>query len=170
MRRDLQGATGFMPQNWQAAAQFCLDNNYNLEEALVWAENSVSAPFGSPNMPGYTVKAQILEKMNKPEEAEKVMQKALESGSISELHQYGRQLLNQKKPQKALEVFQLNYKKHGDAWPVHVGLARGYSATGDLKKALEHAKTARAQAPDDLNKTSLDGMIKTLESGKAIAQ
>ena len=39
----------------------------------------------------------------------------------------------------ALDVFQLNFKRNGDAWPVHVGLARGLSANGDKKTALVHA-------------------------------
>jgi predicted lipoprotein len=47
---------------------------------------------------------------------------------------------------------------------------RGYSATGDLKKALEHAKIALGQAPDDVNKKSLEAFIKTLAEGKAIGQ
>ncbi len=38
--------------------------------------------------------------------------------------------------------------------PTHVGLARGYSANGDLKQALEHARKALAQAPDSLNRQS----------------
>ncbi|HNE28141.1 MAG TPA: hypothetical protein PLW66_03185, partial [Saprospiraceae bacterium] len=75
-----------------------------------------------------------------------------------------------KNPQKALEVFELNHKKNGDAWPVHVGLARGYSATGDLKKALEHAKIAQQQAPDEINRKSVDNMVKQLSEGKPLAQ
>jgi Tfp pilus assembly protein PilF len=49
-------------------------------------------------------------------------------------------------------------------------LARGYAAIGDTKQALEHAKKALAQAPDDLNRNSLKAMVETLESGKNIAQ
>jgi tetratricopeptide (TPR) repeat protein len=95
---------------------------------------------------------------------------ALDKAGVQELHQYGRQLIAEKKPAKALEVFQLNYKKNGDAWPVHVGLMRGYSANGDLKKALEHAQAALKQAPDDLNRKNLEASVKTLSEGKALAQ
>lgn len=69
---------------------------------------------------------------------------------------------------KALEVFQLNYKKNGETWPTHVGLIRGYSATGDLKKALEHAKLAQKQAPDEVNRKSLEAAVKTLAEGKPL--
>jgi Flp pilus assembly protein TadD len=81
-----------------------------------------------------------------------------------EIHQYGRQLLAANKPEEAMVVFQFNKERNGDAWPVHVGLARGYAAAGDKAKALEHAKLALQQAPDDLNRNSLQAMIKTLET------
>jgi len=49
-----------------------------------------------------------------------------------------------------------------------VGLMRGYAANGDLQKALEHAKKALVQAPDELNRKNLEAMVKTLEEGKNI--
>ena len=66
----------------------------------------------------------------------------------------------------AVAVFQKNQKRFGDAWPVHVGLARGYSAMGDYKAALEHAQKALAQAPDQLNKNNLAAAIEKLKQGK----
>ncbi len=168
MRKELQGDKGFYADNWTAAAQYCLQNNTNFEEALTWADNSVN--FGAATFTNLSVKSQILEKLGKTAEAEKTMTAALDKASMSELHQYGRQLIGEKKPAKALEIFQLNYKKNGDAWPVHVGLMRGYSANGDLKKALEHAQLAVKQAPDDLNRKNLEGYVKTLSEGKAIVQ
>ena len=76
----------------------------------------------------------------------------------------------EKRDKEALEIFQLNYERNGDQWPTHVGLARGYSATGDLKQALEHARKALAQAPDTLNRQSLEAMVAALEAGRPVAQ
>ena len=73
----------------------------------------------------------------------------------------------QGKTAEAMELFKLNAERFGaDTWPVTVGMARVYSASGDYKKALEYAKKARAQAPDPLNQGNLDNIIKLLESGK----
>ena len=72
----------------------------------------------------------------------------------------------QGKKEEALKVFELNAKRHPNQWPVHVGLARGYSAVGRYKDALKHAKLALAQAPDDINKKTLADGIKKLEEGK----
>ena len=65
-------------------------------------------------------------------------------------------------------IFQYNAERNGDAWPTHVGLARGYAAVGDNKQALEHAQKAVVQAPDPLNKKSLEDMVKALEQGQSI--
>jgi hypothetical protein len=168
MRKELQGDKGFYSQNWNAAANYCLQNNVNLEEALAWADNSNL--FGPVTFNNLSTKAQILEKLGKTAEAEKTMTAALDKANVQELHQYGRQLVTEKKPAKAMEIFQLNYKKNGDAWPTHVGLMRGYSANGDVKKALEHAQIAVKQAPDDMNRKNLEGYVKTLSEGKALVQ
>jgi tetratricopeptide (TPR) repeat protein len=100
------------------------------------------------------------------------MQTALRLPGTSSLdiHQYGRFLLNAKKPAEALEIFKYNAERNGDAWPVNVGLARGYAATGDNQKALEYAKKALPQAQDDLNRKSLQEMIKALSEGQTINQ
>ena len=66
-----------------------------------------------------------------------------------------------------LPLVKYNAERNGDTWPVHVGLARGYAAVGDNQKALEHAKKALEQAPDDLNRKSLEGMVKTLSGGQS---
>lgn len=49
-----------------------------------------------------------------------------------------------------------------------VGMARGYSAVGDYKKALGFARKALSKAPDNGNKLSVERMIKTLQDGKDI--
>jgi hypothetical protein len=49
---------------------------------------------------------------------------------------------------------------------VHVGLARGYSAVGDYKLALKHAEIALGQAPDDLNRRSLEQAVSRLKQGQ----
>jgi hypothetical protein len=45
---------------------------------------------------------------------------------------------------------------------------RGYSAMGDLKKALEYGKLALAQAPDEAAKRALEQAVKTLSEGKPL--
>jgi len=173
LRKELTTVPGFSYQGYDAAAQFTVQSGAGLEQGLKWAEAAVSMPFiGQANFGTLSTKAQVLAKMGRNEEAGKLMQAALKlPGTTSiEIHQYGRQLLSEKKNTEALAVFQMNAERNGDAWPVHVGLARGYAATGETKKALEHAKIAVTQAPDPLNRQSLEAMVKDLSEGKALSQ
>ena len=96
------------------------------------------------------------------------MEKAMENGSVNEIHGYGRQLLGQKKNKEAFAVFEKNYKKFQGAWPTNAGMMRGYSALGDTKSALKYAKLAVEQAPDAQNKDFLQRCVEKLEQGKTI--
>lgn len=168
---QMSGALGFDPPSLQAAAQWCLSNEVNLDEALNWINSATDPRLGGlSNFAALSTKAGLLRLKGQTQEAEAAMATAMEHATILEMHAYGRQLVSQKKYQQAFDVFEQNYKKNGDTWPTHVGLARGYSAIGDIKNALKHAKIALGQAPDDLNRSSLEAMIKTLEQGKPLAQ
>ncbi len=169
MRRELRNAQGFNAQQWQAAAQYCLQTGRNLDEALKWAENAISLPgVGQPTFPALSTKAQILEKLSRSADATAVMSTAMDLPNALpvEIHQYGRRLLTQGKAKEAMAVFQKNAKRFGEAWPTHVGLARGYSAMGDYKSALKHAETALTQAPDELNRKSLQDAVVKLKQGQ----
>ncbi|MGA3073097.1 MAG: tetratricopeptide repeat protein, partial [Bryobacteraceae bacterium] len=107
-------------------------------------------------------------KMGRESDAKEIMQTAVHhpTATTLDIHQYGRQLLAQKKTQEALEIFKLNAERNGETWPVNVGLARGYMAAGDYKKAAEYAQKAAAQAPDNQNRQNLEAMAKSLAEGK----
>ena len=169
LRHELRGNAGFNWQNWSTAAQYCLQVNKNLDEALKWADYSISTPgVGQANFTTYSTKAQILEKLSRTAEADQVMATALALPATQpvEIHQYGRRLLTQNRAKDAMAVFQKNADRFKDEWPVHVGLARGYSAMGDYKTALEHAEIALGQAPDPVNKKSLEDGIAKLKNGQ----
>ncbi|MEO1382516.1 MAG: hypothetical protein AAFV78_04685, partial [Bacteroidota bacterium] len=114
----------------------------------------------------------VLLAMYRMEDAHKVMDEAMEqpTASVLQIHQYARQCLARGEKERALEVFQKNEELHPDTWPVHVGLARGYSAVGNFKKALKHAKIAQGNVPegDQLNAQSVENMIAKLSEGEDV--
>jgi len=168
-RRELRNSNGFMWESWNQAAQWCLQHNTNLNEALLWSDTATSAIFGGDrNFGAWSTKAQLLEKLGHEAEAANIMKKAFPYGNVFEIHQYGRQLIAQKKNKEALDVFKMNFDKHPNEFTTTVGLARGYSATGDYKNALKYANLALLKAPDALNKTSLESMIQKLKDGKDV--
>jgi len=173
MKQELTNSTGFSYQAYLNAVQFCLTANTHLEQALEWSEAAIKMPFvGQTNFNTLSTKAQVLAKLKRTEESAKLMDTAmhLPGTTAIEIHGYGRQLQMQKNTAEAMKVFRYNAERNGDAWPVHVGLARVYAASGDLPKALEHAQKALGQAPDPLNRKSLEGMVKSFSEGKNIEQ
>ena len=168
-RNELRNRKGFVWESWDQAAQWSLQRNVNLEEALKWADTASGPLFGGNNrFQPFATKAQILQKMGKNAEADAVMKTALPLATMQELHQYGRQLIALKKNKEALEVFKMNATKNPNQFTTQVGLVRGYSANGDYKNALKIAKAALPIAPDPRNKTNLETMIKKLEEGKDV--
>jgi len=173
LQHELTTVPGFSYRGYVAAAQYCAQSGKHLDQGLKWADAAISMPFiGEENFNTLSTKALVLSKMDRTDEAKKVMQTALHRPDTTpaQIHQYGRQLLGAKKTGEAMEVFKYNAERNGDTWPVHVGLARGYAALGDNKQALEHAQKALTQAPDELNKQGLTVMVKTLQEGKWISQ
>jgi hypothetical protein len=171
MRGEMRNAQGFSWFHQQAAAQFCLQNKVNLDEALGWARQAANPLVGGQeNFSTLMTVAGLLEATGKTSEGAAMVERALNhpAASALELHQYGRQLLSQKRPADALKVFETNARRYNGAWPTQVGLMRGYAAVGRTKEALEAARKALAQAPDDLNKHNLEGFIARLEAGQPI--
>lgn len=167
-KKELKSAKGFNADAWVQAAQFAATND-DMEDAELWSDYSINGQFvGEKNFKTLSTKAMILEKENKNNEADAQMKEALPLGNMQDLHQYGRQLVSQKKPKEALDVFKLNAQKNPGQFTTYVGLVRGYSANGDYKNALKNAKLAQPLAPDKANKDALANMIQKLKDGKDI--
>ncbi len=167
-KNELRSSEGFTPEAWVQAAQFAAANN-DLEDALKWSDYSINGVFvGQKNFKTLSTKAMILAKQGKQAEANAAIKEALPLGSMIELHQYGRQLISDKKPKEALEVFKVNAQKNPGVFTTNMGLARGYSATGDYKNALKYAKLAQPMSPDKANKDAVAKMIDMLNEGKDV--
>jgi len=168
-RNELRSNKGFRWDAYAQAADFCVEHNINLDEALVWSDYAISGTFvGQKNFKTLSTKAAVLTALNRGAEADALMKEAMPLATMNELHAYGRQLLRDKKPAQALDAFKLNAQKNPNVFTTNMGLMRGYSANGDFKNALKYAKAAQPQAPDNANKNALEGYIKMLEAGKDV--
>ncbi len=168
-RKELRGEKGFVWVSWDQAAQWCLEHNTNLDEALLWSDSATSANFlGDHVFQPWLTKAMLLDKLGRSAEAADVMKKALPFASTNEVHIYAKQLLAQKKSKEAFDVFKMNYDKHPNEFTTNMGMARAYSALGNYKKAIEFAQKAQPLAPDAPNKATVEKIIKTLQEGKDI--
>ncbi|MEJ0106845.1 MAG: DUF2911 domain-containing protein [Bacteroidota bacterium] len=168
-RKELRGEKVYSWNAWDQAAQWCVQHNVNLEQALQWSDSATGAFFGGDkSFQAISTRAQILDKLGRGAEASELMKKSLALANVNEIHQYGRQLLAQKKSKEALDVFKTNFAKNPNQFTTLVGLIRGYSANGDYKNALKYATQALPLAPNDLNKKNVQSMIDKLKDGKDV--
>jgi tetratricopeptide (TPR) repeat protein len=123
---------------------------------------------GVKNFQTLSTKAAVLFRLNRGEEAKKLMAEVLPTAAMDEVHGYARMLLRAGETQEAVKVYKANYEKYPNQFVTNVGMGRVYSAQGDYKKAIEYLKTALPQAPDNYNKNLAEGMIKKLEEGKNV--
>lgn len=171
MRKELITDIGFEWKPWNQAAQFCLQNNINLEEALRWADYAVGGQFiGEANFTTLSTKSQVLYKLDRKAQADSVMNVAVNhpSATAMDIHTTARSLQAQGRKQDALKMFETNVKRNPNAWVAHWGLARGYSALGEYNKALSAAQKALSLNPDDGNKKNIQGGIEKLKANKDI--
>ncbi|HET7118705.1 MAG TPA: DUF2911 domain-containing protein [Hanamia sp.] len=167
-KRELRSSKGFTADAWVQAAQFALHYD-DLEDALQWSDYSINGRYvGEKNFKTLSTRAMILQKQGKSAESAAQIKDALQLANMQDLHQYGRQLITEKKNKEAMEIFKLNAKKYPGVFITDVGLIRGYSANEDYENALKYAKIAKLLAPDSLAKEGIDEMIQRLNEGKDI--
>jgi tetratricopeptide (TPR) repeat protein len=166
IRSELQNSPGFIWQNWVSAVNFCIQNNVNLDEALLWADYAISAPFvGQRNFNTLSTKANLLIEMNRSDEAITIVKEAIDepTATVQSIHMFGRTLINAGRAEQAMEVFELNRKKYpDDNFTTYVGLARGYESLGKKKQAIKNYRMAAENAPEGQKDYYL-GLAKNLE-------
>ncbi len=169
IRQKLQDVPGFSRQSWEQAANYALNNDGDLDEALGWVDAAIEGMFFSEkNFNNLSIKSQILAKQGKTAEAKALMDEALPMGTVFQVHGYGRQLIAQGDVEGAMKVFEWNAKQHKGAWPVNYGLARGYSAKGDHKNTVKYLKLAHDNAPAQINKDRVAANLAKAENGESI--
>jgi Protein of unknown function (DUF2911)/Tetratricopeptide repeat len=168
LRDEMASQRGFAWQNAVAAANFCATKKINLEEAQSWMQSFIDR--GVKYYPIYLAKGNVAAAMNNKEEADAVMKEAisLPDATAAQITNYGRTLITQNRAKEAMSVFEAALKRYPDNSAALVGMARGYSANGDNKKALKFAQDALKAETNPAVKTTIDGLVKKLEKGEAI--
>ncbi|MCI0442074.1 DUF2911 domain-containing protein, partial [bacterium] len=101
---ELQNATGFSPENWTAAAQYCLQTKTHLDKGLQWAQMAVDSPsYGRDNFTTLSMLAALQEANGQVAESKKTMELALNHRTARplDIHFYARGLQAAKKTDEA---------------------------------------------------------------------
>ena len=168
IRSELTSRKGFVPALILQATQYCFNKNINLDEALVWSKRAIDGTSGQKTYITLSNLATAYEKLNRLTEADSTMTEALLIATANQYAAYARQLIPQKRTDKALEVMEASKKRYGDIYSVNLGLMMVYSARADYKNALKYADKAMAQATNEGAKKQLEGNITKLKEGKDI--
>lgn len=168
LRDQVTSQKGFNASNLLQAAQYCINKNINLEEALSWSQKAVNG-FGS--IRSYTTLSNLANaytKLNKTAQADSVMSEALPMANVNQYVAYGRSLISQKRSEKAMEVMTMALDRFGDIQAVNTGLAYTYSSKANFAKALEYAYKSLSQAPNENAKKAAQALIDKLKDKKDI--
>ena len=160
VKNELRSVGGFTWGGYDEAAQWCLDNNYNLEEALKWEDTSIQNEERFENL---ETKSRILDAMGRKDEGAKVLAKAFDKASAIQLYTYARGLQRAGNAKRAFELFPQVPKKDANHWISHLALARISSNTGDFPTAAKEMTQAISGAPDG-TKPFLQPLLKRLEA------
>ncbi|MFZ1312371.1 MAG: DUF2911 domain-containing protein, partial [Chitinophagaceae bacterium] len=156
LRQQVTSQKGFNSNNMLQAAQYCLNKNINLEEALAWSIRAINGFQGQKSFITLRNLATAYEKLNRIPQADSTMDEALLIATANQYTAYGRQLIGQKRTDKAMEVLKASEKRYGDMFGVNNGLMSVYSAKGDFKNAIKYAEKALAQAPNENSKKQIE--------------
>jgi tetratricopeptide (TPR) repeat protein len=164
IKNELRSVGGFTWAGYDEAAQWCLDNNYNLEEALKWEDTSIQNEERFENL---ETKSRILSAMGRKEDAAKAYSAAFEKATALQLYVYARGIQRQGDAKRAFELYPQVPKKDANHWISHLALARISSNTGDFPTAAKEMTQAISGAPD-ATKPFLQPLLKRLEAKEDI--
>jgi Protein of unknown function (DUF2911) len=157
---QLRNTGGFTWAGYDEAANWNLDNNYKLDQAIKWEDTSIQNEERFENL---ETKSRILDAMGKKQEAGTLLNQALDKATAIQLYVYARGLQRQKEQDKAFDLYRRAYKQYPTSWISHVGMARVDSGTAKFDEAAKEMKLALTTAPD-VQKPFLEKYVKRLES------
>src|SRR5438552_4788907 len=101
VKNELRSVGGFTWAGFDEAAQWCLDNNYNLEEALKWEDTSIQNEERFENV---ETKSRILDAMGRKDEGAKVLASAFDKATAVQLYSYARGLQRAGNDQRSFDL------------------------------------------------------------------
>jgi Protein of unknown function (DUF2911) len=154
-----KGQTGFMWQNFNAAANYTLDNKVSIDQGLKWADQAI---LRNQNFGDLSTKAKLLDLQGNHSESEKVMKDAMAIATENDLNAYGYQLLGNKKFNEAIEVFIMNTKNHPASANCWDSLGEAYALSGDKQNAILNFKKSLSLNPTPPTKANSEKYLKQL--------
>jgi tetratricopeptide (TPR) repeat protein len=154
IRNDLRDGARWDSASLVEAVSYCVKNNVNLEEALVWADRAINyRNIGQKTFRTYYEKSKVLTLLGRKTEAEQLLTKAISALAFdaNAIYWEGRRLITVTgagTKEVALRVFKQNEKLFPkNKFIVHLGLAEVYMRLKDHGNAIKHWKIVLKNVP-----------------------
>jgi tetratricopeptide (TPR) repeat protein len=141
-RNELRSITGFGWQGYTSAANYCLQNNINHEEALSWIDKAV---VNTKNFNTLWVKAQLVDQMGK--DSGPMYDEAAQMANNAQLNFVGYTVMGKGNHAKALEYFKLNTERNPNDPNTFDSLGECYKTMGEKKLAIKAFKKSLSMNP-----------------------
>ena len=159
---QMRGLPRFSWQGWNQAANWCLRNDYGLDQGLTWAGQSIGIQANFQNL---RTKAAILEKKGgDPKEVEALRAQAMKLATEVDINLYGYQLMGQGKTAEALVMFRKNVKDYPNSWNTYDSLGEALATSGDKKGAVEYYGKAFAMTTDPVQKKRITDALAKIKA------
>ena len=159
---QLRGLPRFGWQGWNQAANWCLRNDYKLDQGLAWADHSIGM---NSNFQNLRTKAAILEKKGgDAKEVEALRAQAMKVATENDVNLLGYQLMGEKKTAEAIALFRKNVKDYPNSWNTYDSLGEALATTGDKKGAVEYYGKALAMTTDPVQKKRINDILAKLKT------
>ncbi len=161
LKNELYGLNQFFWQSWNGAAQWCLRNDYQLDQGLAWADKSIAL---APTFQNLRTKAAFLDKKGDTKTADELRARSMKLATEVDINAVGYQLLQAGKTDEAIAMFRKNVKDHPDSWNTYDSLGEALAAKGDKKAAIADYSKALSMAPDDANRKRITDILTKLKA------
>ena len=161
LRDQLRGRIQTEWQPWEEAANYLIENRLDAEEAVRYANQSVSIEDRFENE---ITRARALATAGRKDEARAAEQKAVTLGSERQVYDFARSLQRLGQHEQALAILRRNVETHPDGWLADVARARIAVGGRDYPAAVTAMRAAVKAAPPAMG-AALADLVRQLESG-----
>ncbi|MEO1253461.1 MAG: DUF2911 domain-containing protein [Bacteroidota bacterium] len=168
-RSELRGINTYRWEAWNDAAKWCLDNDTNLEEALVWVNRSINGGYNgfaqNKNFTNLLTKAKIEKALQMEDEFLRSLSEAITLDfSPYASHVAIQDFLGEELNEQALLVSNKAIKKHPNVWYVNRNHGLSLYHNGEQKKGIKYLELSREKAPE-IYVSRLDELILKAKEG-----
>ncbi len=168
-RYELLGINTYRWEAWNDAANWCLNHNTNLEEALTWVSRSINGGYNgfaaNKNATNLSTKARLLLKLKREEALNETITELVSTEmSAGEGNATSIFLLRINRPESALELLNPAVKRFPDAWYLKLNRALANYFLNKTKTALKELVAVQKVTPENF-KGRMSEIIEEVKNG-----